>query len=191
MPDAAGPGHVVLVGMMGSGKTTVGKRVARKLDTDFVDTDSAIVEQTGRGIAEWFSEVGEMAFRTVEAAVIAEILDRPVTSVVSTGGGAVLDPSTRELLADDRHTVVWLRAGPAFLASRLAKKAERNDRPLLSDNPLAALERLDAERRDLYGEVADIVIDIEPVMSEVDHPRRHLASLIVDTLGRTGVMVAR
>ena len=190
-PGAPGAGHVVLVGMMGSGKTTVGRRIARKLELDFVDTDAELVESGGRSVAEWFSEVGEDGFRRAEAEVLARVLDAPRSAVVATGGGVVLAAENRQRLVEPRHTVVWLRAGPAFLASRIERKAERQERPLLADDPRASLERLDAERRDWYAEVADIVVDIEPVMSGDDHPRKKLARFIIETLGRTGVQVVR
>ncbi|HET8931722.1 MAG TPA: shikimate kinase [Acidimicrobiales bacterium] len=185
------PGHVVLVGMMGSGKTTVGRRVARKLDLDFVDTDAELVTQSGRSIADWFTDEGEDAFRAAESDVVARILDSGPTRVVATGGGVVLADANRARLAESRHTVIWLRAGPAFLTSRITRKSEQKARPLLSGDTHGALDRLDAERRDLYAEVADIVIDIEPVMSDDDHPRKKLSRLIIDTLGRTGVQVRR
>lgn len=189
MADATRPGHLVFVGMMGSGKTTVGRRVARKLDLAFVDTDTELVESTGREIAEWFSEIGERGFRDTEAEVVARVLAAEGPTVVATGGGVVLQETTRALLADGAHTVVWLRAGPEFLASRLARKSGSGKRPLLSEDPLGALRRLDEERRDLYAEVADIVIDVEPVMNDADHPRRRLAALVIDTLALTGAGV--
>lgn len=191
LPDLAGPGHVVLVGMMGSGKTTVGRRVARKLELDFVDTDEEVVTTSGRSIGDWFAEVGEDGFREAESEVLTRVLDAPVSRVVSTGGGIVVAEANRKRLSDPRHTVVWLRAGPAFLASRFDRKAERKARPLLAEDPRAALERLDVERRDRYAEVADIVIDIEPVMNDGDHPRKRLGRLIVDVLGQTGLELAR
>lgn len=179
----------MLVGMMGSGKTTVGRRVARKLDLDFVDTDTELVTESGRSIAEWFTDEGEDAFRSAETEVVTRALDAGTTSVVATGGGVVLAEVTRARLSEGRHTVIWLRAGPAFLASRIDRKAELKARPLLSGDTRATLDRLDAERRDLYAEVADIVIDIEPVMSEGDHPRKKLSRLIIDTLARSGAQV--
>lgn len=169
----------------------MGRRVARKLERDFVDTDAELVSSTGREVAEWFSEAGEAGFRTAEAEVVGRILDATVPSVVATGGGAVLAEGTRARLVDPRNTVIWLRASPAFLASRLARKGDTSARPLLGDDPLGALRRLDEERRDRYAEVADIVVDIEPVMTAADHPRKKLASIIVDTLVATRSELAR
>ncbi len=177
--------------MMGSGKTTVGRRVARKLDLDFVDTDAELVATSGRSITDWFADEGEEAFRLAESKVLTDVLDAPVTRVVATGGGIVLAESNRAALCDPCHTVIWLRASPAFLASRIMRKSERTERPLLGDDPLASLERLDAVRRDRYAMVADMVIDIEPVMAGAEHPRKQLGRLIIDTLARTGVQVRR
>jgi len=191
LPEDDGPGHIVLVGMMGSGKTTVGRRVARKLELDFVDTDAELVATSGRSITDWFSDQGEEAFRAVESEVLREVLDAPVTRVVATGGGIVLGEANRAALCDPRHSVIWLRASPAFLASRITRKAERTDRPLLGDDPRGALEQLDAERRDRYAMVADMIIDIEPVMTVAQHPRKQLGRVIIDALIRTGVQVRR
>ncbi|MBS1847121.1 MAG: shikimate kinase [Actinobacteria bacterium] len=177
--------------MMGSGKTTVGRRLAKTLDVDFVDTDAELEASTGRSVTDWFSGSGEEAFRAAESSVIARVLGADTTQVVATGGGAVLAKATRALLVEHRHTVVWLRAGPAFLASRLVGKRGGATRPLLGGKPRAALERLDAERRDLYAEVADIIVDIEPVMSSGDHPRRRLSNVIAETLVATGRAVYR
>lgn len=186
MGEDAPAGHVVFVGMMGSGKTTVGRRVARHLDLEFIDTDETIVSVTGREIAEWFANRGEVAFRDAEEQVLAELLDATTPSVVATGGGAVLRAATRTRLCAPRHRVIWLRASPTFLNSRISQKAERRARPLLADDPAVALERLDEQRRDFYAEVADVIIDIEPVMTGSDKPRKAVAQLVVDTLDLLG-----
>lgn len=191
MAEGATVGQIVLVGMPGSGKSTVGRRVATALDVPFVDTDAALVVTSGREIDAWFSDVGEKGFRKAESRLVRDLLAAPTTQVLATGGGVVVMPATRAALRDDCHTVVWLRAGPAFLASRIARKSDQNNRPLLGKDPRAALERLEAERRELYAEVADIIVDVEPVMAGADHPRRELAALIVDTLARARVQVWR
>lgn len=183
MADASRPDHVVFVGMMGSGKTTVGRRVARRLDREFVDTDDAVVSGTGRSIEDWFAAGDEVGFRDAEERVLAEVLRQPEPLVVSTGGGVVLREASRTRLRERGNTVVWLRASPAFLAGRVAQKARREQRPLLAENPAASLERLDGERRGLYAEVADLIIDIEPTMRNAEKPRKRLAALVVDALG--------
>lgn len=186
MPEEVGAGHVVLVGMMGSGKSTVGRRLANSIGIPFVDTDAELVATTGRDIPTWFAASGEAAFREAEAAVVASICARAESHVVATGGGVVVAAATRELLADSRHVVVWLRASPAFLASRVTRKPDDGRRPLLGDDARANLERLDAERRDRYASVADVVIDVEPVMHPGDHPKQQIADLVLDVLVRTG-----
>lgn len=186
MVERGGAGHLILVGMMGSGKTTVGKRVAKALRVPFVDGDEELVRTSGRDIPTWFAEHGEAAFRRAEAEELARICARREPHVVATGGGAVLSESTRDLLVDPRHTVVWLRASPAFLTSRVTRKPNRGRRPLLGDDVRADLERLDRQRRDLYARVADVIVDIEPAMRSGDRPKSQLAELIVTTLERIG-----
>ena len=153
------PRPIVLVGLMGSGKSTIGKKVAHALDVPFTDTDAEIERRRGCSIASLFETEGEPAFRAAEAAVVAEVVhgDRP--GVIATGGGAVLDPATRALLRE-HATVVWLRASPAMLVHRIAPDGTR---PLLADDPRDALERLAAEREPLYLEVADHVVDVDHV----------------------------
>lgn len=185
MPEPVGTGHLVLVGMMGSGKTTVGRRIAGRLDRPFVDGDAELVAVTGRDIPTWFAEEGEAAFRRAEEDVMARICGRTEPHVVATGGGVVLSAVTRDLLAEPRHTVVWLRASPAFLTSRVTRNPDRGRRPLLGDDAADTLARLDARRRDLYAEVADVIVDVEPPPRRGDHPRDRIADLVVDTLAHT------
>ena len=143
--------HLVLVGMMGSGKTTVGRRVAARLGRRLRDSDAEVEARTGHTVREIFETEGEAAFRTEEARALAEALDEPDPVVVAAAGGVVLDPDNRARLRD-AGTVVWLDATPEELARRVATGSHR---PLLGDDPLAALRRLDGERRPLYEEVAD------------------------------------
>jgi len=148
---------VVLVGMMGSGKTTVGKKIASKLQVPFVDTDAEIERRTDRSIAELFDADGEAAFREIESAMLAEVLVSDEPKVVATGGGAVLAASNRALLRE-RATVIWLHATAGVLAHRTRQDTGR---PLLTGDHRAMLERLLAEREPLYREVADHVVDID------------------------------
>lgn len=150
-------GHLVLVGMMGSGKSTVGRLVAAQLDRPFLDSDEEVERSTGRTVAEIFAAEGEGAFRAEERRVLAEALASPDASVVAAAGGSVLDPANRSALAG-AGAVVWLRADPATLARRVGDGAGR---PLLGSDPAAALVRLAAERAQWYGEVADAVIDVD------------------------------
>jgi len=155
--------HLVLVGMMGSGKTTVGRELARRLGWTFLDSDALVEADTGSTVVELFAERGEAAFRAEEARVLAEALDTPAPAVVSAAGGVVLAADTRALLAS-RGIVVWLRADPATLSARVGTGAGR---PLLADDPAGRLVELDAVRRPLYEEVADVVVDVD----DLDPPR--------------------
>ena len=146
---------VFLVGMMGAGKSTAGRLLARRLKREFLDSDHEVEQRCGVGIPVIFDIEGEKGFRAREAAVIAELTARPDV-VLATGGGAVLDPVSRRLLAE-RGTVVYLHAPPAALYERV--RQDRN-RPLLATpDPAARLRQLYDERDPLYREVADIVID--------------------------------
>jgi len=152
---APAPGNIFLVGMMGAGKTSVGKMLARNLGKVFYDSDQVIESRTGVKIPVIFELEGEAGFRAREAAVIAELTAlREV--VLATGGGAVLDAESRRWLAA-RGTVVYLHAAPADLYERV--RHDKN-RPLLATpDPLAKLESLYAERDPLYREIADVVVD--------------------------------
>jgi shikimate kinase len=154
--------HVVLVGMMGSGKSTVARLVAASLGRPHVDTDTEVERAAGSSVREIFSTRGEPAFRAEESRVLASVLAAPVPSVISVGGGAVLDPRQRDALRRSA-TVVWLRARPETLARRVGTNAQR---PLLThadtgEGRAEALARIGAERRPLYEEVASTVIDVD------------------------------
>ena len=155
--------HVMLVGMMGAGKTTIGAECARRLARAFVDTDELIEATAGRTIAEIFSAEGEAGFRVMERAVVADVCASPVPLVIAVGGGAMLDPENRRL-AGTKATVVWLRAGPRELAQRVAAQAAEagGERPLLATaDPVAMIERLTSLRADAYDAVADVVVDTD------------------------------
>lgn len=148
--------HVVLVGMMGSGKTSVGTAVAERLGRPFLDSDEQVESRTGRTVREIFETDGEAAFRVLEAEALAEALSRPTPVVVAAAGGVVLDAGNRRQLKG-AGTVVWLRADADVLATRVGSS---DHRPLLGDDPLGVLERLEGEREPLYREVADGVVDV-------------------------------
>ena len=148
-------GNLFLVGMMGAGKTTIGRLLARRMKRVFVDSDHEIEQRCGVSVPVIFDIEGERGFRAREAQMIAELTARDGI-VLATGGGAVLDAESRQRLAA-RGTVIYLHAPPADLYERV--RHDKN-RPLLATaDPLARLESLYGERDPLYREVADIVVD--------------------------------
>jgi shikimate kinase len=149
------PGNIFLVGMMGAGKTSVGKALARELGKTFLDSDQVIEVRTGVRIPVIFELEGEAGFRAREAAVIEE-LTAAHGIVLATGGGAVLSAINRQAL-HSRGTVIYLRASVQDLWHRT--KHDRN-RPLLqTTDPLARLTELHAQRDPLYRAVAHLVVD--------------------------------
>ncbi len=154
---------VVLIGPMGAGKTSVGRRVARTLGLPFADTDKLVVRDHGP-IPELFARHGEAHFRALERAAVAEALS--TGGVVALGGGAVLDPATRDALT--RHRVILLTVDPRIVAGRIGG----GGRPLLADDedPVARWERIYDERRDVYESTADVTIDTStgPLAEVVD-----------------------
>lgn len=154
-------GHVVIVGMMGVGKSTVGSLLAERLGHPFVDLDAAVESAAGMEVAEIFESRGEAAFRRLESDALGTALSSPTPSVVATGGGVLLDPANRTIVAG--HRVVWLRAAPEVLAERVASAGGR---PLLDDlaEGESAADRLRSiadARRSSYQETADIVVDVD------------------------------
>jgi len=159
--DALGSRSIVLIGLMGAGKTTIGRRLALAMSLPFVDADNAIEDAAGMTIAEVFEHHGEDHFRDGERKVIARLLkEGPL--VLSTGGGAFMDDETRQRLAGAGVTV-WLRAELDLLVERTAR---RNTRPLLKTDPRKTLERLIIERHPTYS-LADITVDSRNVPHEV------------------------
>ncbi|HYC35752.1 MAG TPA: shikimate kinase [Usitatibacter sp.] len=150
-----GRGSIYLVGMMGAGKTTVGRALAQRMQMAFADTDKLLVERTGVSVGTIFEIEGEEGFRRREACMLEELSGRE-DCVIATGGGAVLRHDNRTLLRST-GTVVYLRARVESLWQRM-----RNDttRPLLATaDPRATLTRLLAEREALYEEVAHVIVD--------------------------------
>ncbi len=139
---------IVLVGLMGVGKSTVGRRLAKRLGVSFVDSDSAIEDASGLPAAEVFERYGERDFRDGERRLVARLMDGEVR-VIATGGGAYVDPRTRELL-NQRAITVWLDAPVDILAERTSRRDTRVQ--LRTGDPKAVLERLSRERRPSYEE---------------------------------------
>jgi shikimate kinase len=149
---------IVLVGLMGAGKTSVGRRLAEKLGLEFVDADHEITVAAGKSIPEIFADHGEDYFREGERRVIARLLENGA-QVLATGGGAYMNSETRERIRDQGISV-WLKANLDLLLKRVSK---RNDRPLLQqDEPAKVLQRLIDARYPVYG-LADVTVESRDV----------------------------
>jgi shikimate kinase len=153
LPDALAGRSIVLVGLMGAGKTSIGRRLAQRLGLPFVDADAEIEAAAGETIEEIFERRGESVFREGERKVIARLLANPV-HVLATGGGAFMDPGTRALIRE-RAISIWLRAGLDLLVARVSR---RSNRPLLKQDPRATLAQLIERRYPVYAE-ADITVE--------------------------------
>jgi shikimate kinase len=139
---------IVLVGLMGAGKSTVGRRLARRLGLAFVDSDEEIERAADQEVQEIFDRFGEAGFRDGERRVMRRLIDGP-PKVIATGGGAFVDPETRALILE-RCIAVWLQADPETLAERVSRRPHR---PLLAGgDPLPRLRELAAARNPLYAE---------------------------------------
>jgi shikimate kinase len=149
------PRTLVLVGLMGAGKTSIGRRLARALDATFIDADDEIVAAAGISIPDIFALYGEPRFRELERRVVARLLDQP-PMVLALGGGAFVDPETRAKVKE-KALSVWLRADLDTLVARTARK--KGTRPLLDQgDPRDILARLMAQRYPVYAE-ADYTVD--------------------------------
>jgi shikimate kinase len=168
-------GHVVLVGLMATGKTTIGRRLAKRLDRPFIDADGELEQRTGLSVRDLFEKEGEDGFRRLESDLLGELVAAAEPHVIATGGGVVVTSENRGLLKRSGAFVVWLDAEPTFLASRAAGKATR---PLLDGDPVGTLQRLSSERAPWYAEVADVRIDIRPAFREQENPKDHLSYVI-------------
>lgn len=178
---------MVLVGLMGSGKTTVGKKVAKLVGRRFLDGDAEIEARTGRSVAAWFTSEGEAAFRDAEGVVLSQVLEESEVEplIFGAGGGVVIPPANRSLLTGPGVTVVYLHAEPGFLASRAQAKPHR---PLLTGDPVPVLERMYAERDGWYREVADAVIEVRPAHEAGQRPKWRLAEQVVEALVECGAV---
>jgi shikimate kinase len=176
-----GDRHIVLVGLMGAGKTSVGKRLAQRLRLPFIDSDHAIEESANMSVAEYFALRGEADFRAGERRVIARLLSEP-QQVIATGGGAFMAVETRDRIKAAGLSI-WLKAELQVLMRRVLR---RSDRPLLANSdPEATMRDLMAKRHPVYAE-ADITIQsgeqahdtmVQNVLDALDH---HLAGSIAE-----------
>ena len=171
--SALGRRSIVLVGIMGAGKSSVGRRLAARLGVPFVDADTEIEKAAGMSIAEIFAEHGEPYFRAGESRVIARLLDGG-PQVLATGGGAFMNPETRATVRA-KGVSVWLRATLDVLSRRIRR---RNDRPLLKGvDPMETLRRLMDERYPVYAE-ADLTVESRDV------PHEAIVDEVVESLRR-------
>jgi shikimate kinase len=165
--------NVALIGFMGVGKTVVGNLVAQRLDKQFVETDSLIVQKAGKSIAKIFKEDGEIAFRDTEIEVIKELAPEEGL-VIDCGGGIVLNKINIDRLKQ-KAIVVWLTASPNTILKRTA--ADRDERPLLSQNKgIAGIQSMIHLRKPFYEQAADIKVDTSRLSTE------SVASKIIERL---------
>jgi shikimate kinase len=148
-------GHVVLVGLMGSGKSTVGRQLGAILDRPFVDNDEQVRAATGLTVAEISQQHGVAEMRRLESEALVQALAWPLPAVVTAAAGTILDEQVRLTLR--KQYVVWLRADPATLATRVAADPLR---PLLGDHPEQVLRAQNEMRSALYAEVAHLAVDV-------------------------------
>jgi len=154
---------IVLVGLMGTGKTTVGGVLAERLGVPLIDTDEMILARTGRTVREIFEADGEAAFRALETEALLDALASPDPFVLAAAGGVVLAEANRDALRAPGVVVVWLRADPALLVRRVVGQ---DHRPLLDDDPEGTFTRMRHDRESLYAEVADVAIDVDELTPE-------------------------
>jgi shikimate kinase len=165
-PSAAKIGVVVLVGVMGTGKSTVGSGIARDLQCSFVDLDAQITKSAKSTVSEIFARGGEAEFRSIEKDVLAAVLDNARAQiaqqtansvVVATGGGAIISQTNRDKITSSADHVIWLDAHVNDLVKRTA--SSKTVRPLLANDPKQVLSALSGERAVLYEQVATAKID--------------------------------
>lgn len=166
---------IVLVGLMGAGKSIVGETLSRRLQVPFVDLDDVIERRDGRSVREIFAEEGESRFRQLESQSLGDILASTESPfVLSTGGGVVTVSENRALLNDSSCNVVLLEASVDELLQRLA---DDRSRPLLAGDMRAALESLWGAREAQYREVSDVTISTD------GHSVEEVADLVIEAMG--------
>jgi shikimate kinase len=149
---------IALIGFMGAGKTTVAAKLSHHLRCGFVDIDEEAQKTSGMTVSEIFSRQGESAFRALESKLLRTVLDYREPTIISCGGGIVLDPHNRKLL-ESRAFCIFLEVSPAQVADRIT---DRSTRPLISDaGDSSIIEQLIEQRTRRYQELADIIIDTD------------------------------
>lgn len=150
--------HLVLVGLMGSGKSTVARLIGERLGRTVLDTDSLVEERTGRSVRDIFADDGEDVFRDLESAVLDDALASPEPAVIAGAGGIILRAANRDRLRASDARVVWLCADVATLLERVRGGGHR---PLLDADPEGTLQRMAETREPLYREVADAIVLVD------------------------------
>lgn len=169
--------HLALLGLMGSGKTTVGQLVADDLGWPLVDSDLVVQDRTGMTVAELWERGGEPAYRPHEREAVTQALAQPGPSVVAVAAGAIEDPVARASIDQAGVLRVWLRARPETVSARIGSS---DHRPLITDDPFALLAAQADQRAPAYAEAADLVLDVE------GHEPADLARRITAELAKRG-----
>lgn len=165
--------RVLLIGLMGTGKSTVGRLLAARLSARYLDNDELVLISAGSALEELRRKEGEAGLRAAESKALAAALELTAPAVAGVAAGVVLDPANRDRLAATDATVVWLRARPETLACRVAGGG---DRPWLRPDPLATFQRMAQERYATYEALSDLTIDVD------DLTPNQIVDLIVDQL---------
>ncbi|MDG2439442.1 MAG: shikimate kinase [Ilumatobacter sp.] len=148
----------MLIGMMGAGKSSVGRVLARKLDRPLLDSDELIEQRSGRTVREIWTTDGEAEFRKLETMTLIDVLSGDEPSVIAAAGGVVLETANRTVLAESDAHVVWLLANVELLIDRVKSGTHR---PLLDDDPDAMMRAMHRDRDELYREVADAIVSVD------------------------------
>lgn len=174
---APGQTHIFLVGLRASGKSTLGRRLARHLEMDFVDTDDLVVSRAGRSIAEIVQTDGWEAFRILESEALRDVCSRR-GHVVATGGGIILDPDNQRLIQESGTTFYLMAEIPTLLARLSAAPGTDDQRPRLTDSPLEQeLIQSNSQRGPIYMNLADHILRTEG----------HVDDTLRDALEKLGV----
>jgi shikimate kinase len=175
--------HLACIGLMGSGKSTVGRLVAERLGWGFVDVDDLIETSTGCTVAELWEHGGEDAYRPLEQSIVVDCLGAFDRIVLATPGGVVLDRDAVRAIESEDVVAVYLRAGPDVLAERIARDAG-HPRPLVDDHPAEVMRAMFEARDTTYQELADEVIEVDDLTP--DQAASAVLHLVVSSALRPG-----
>lgn len=178
LPDVR---HVACIGLMGCGKSTVGRLLAERLGWGFVDVDDLIESATGCSVAELWEQGGEAAYRPLEHAIVVDVLGAFDRSVLATPGGVVLDPEAVQAIETEDVVTVYLRAEPEVLADRIARDAG-HPRPLVDDHPSEVMRSMYEARDETYQDLADRVVQVDDLTP--DQAANAVLHLLIGTVLR-------